>query len=147
DLFCSVQVDDKFKLSCLLYRQFSRFGTFQYLVHVNSSAPVEVIVVRPVEHEAALIDKLLLEVNSRQPMFDGKLDNPLSFGEKAATGGGPNRAHLLLLCGLKGALQTFGVGLRLDPFQFQLQCYSRSTEIFRLEVSQCSTPQIQKPNS
>ena len=60
---------------------------FKNLVHVNSRAPIEVIVVRPVGHETALIDKLLLEVNSRQPVFAGKLDDPLSFGEKAASGG------------------------------------------------------------
>jgi len=42
-------------------------------------------------------------VNNWQPVFTGKLDDSLSFGEKAATGGSHNRAHLLLLCGLKGA--------------------------------------------
>ena len=104
DLFRCLQVDDELKLRCLLHRQISRFGTFQDLVHVNSRAPKEVIVVRPVGHETALIDKLLLEVNSRQPVFGGKLDDPLSFGEKGASGGRHNRAHLLLLCGLKGAL-------------------------------------------
>ena len=46
-------------------------SAFQNLVHVNSRAPIEVIVIRPVEHETALIDKLLLEVNSRQPVFAG----------------------------------------------------------------------------
>ena len=104
DLLRRLQVDDELKLRRLLHRQISRFGAFQDLVHVNSRAPIEVIVVRPVGHEAALIDKLLLEVNSRQPVFAGKLDDPLSFGEKGASGGRHNRAHLLLLCGLKGAL-------------------------------------------
>ena len=83
--FAAFKVDDELKLRCLLHRQISRFGTFQDLVHVNSRAPIEVIVVRPVGHETALIDKLLLEVNSRQPVFAGKLDDPLSFGEKAAS--------------------------------------------------------------
>ena len=36
-------------------------------------------------------------------MFTGKLDDPLSFSEKWASGDHHNRAHLLLLCGLKGA--------------------------------------------
>ena len=66
------------------HRQIGGFGSFQDLVHVNSRAPVEVSVVRPVVHEAAGIDKLLLWVNSRQPVFAGKLDDPLSFGEKGA---------------------------------------------------------------
>ena len=44
-----------------------------------SRAPIEVIIVGPVGHQAAFIDKLLLEVNCREAVFDGKLDNPLSF--------------------------------------------------------------------
>src|SRR6266508_1406724 len=82
NLFCRLKVDHELKLRCLLYRQISRFGTFQDLVHVNRRAPIEVIEVRPIGHEAALIDKLLLKVNSRQAVFDGKLDDPLSFGEQ-----------------------------------------------------------------
>ena len=79
-------------------------SAFQDLVHITSRAPIDVSGVRPIEHEAALIDKLLLEVNSRQPVFAGKLDDPLSFGEKRASRGRHNRVDLLLLCGLKGAL-------------------------------------------
>src|SRR4030095_1956072 len=82
DLFRCLQVDHKLKLRRLLHRQISRFCTFQDLVHVNSRAPIEVTVVRPVGHETPLIDKLLLWVNSRQPVFTGKLYDPLSFGEK-----------------------------------------------------------------
>ena len=105
DLFRRLQVDDKLKLRRLLHRQISRFGAFQESCpRKQRRLPIEVIVVRPVGHETALIDKLLLKVNSRQAVFAGKLDDPLSFGEKAATGGRHNRAHLLLLCGLKGAL-------------------------------------------
>ena len=83
DLFRGFQIDHKFKLRCLLHRQIGRFGAFQDLVDVNSRAPIQVIEVRPVGHETALFDKLLLKVNSRQPVFAGKLDDPLSFGEKA----------------------------------------------------------------
>ena len=79
--FAAFKVDDKFKLRRLLDRQIGRFGAFQDLVDVNSRAAIEVIVVRPVGHEAARIDKLLLWVNSRQPVFDGKLDDPLSFAK------------------------------------------------------------------
>ena len=60
----------------------SRFGTFQNLVHVNGGTAKKVSVVGPIRHETALIDKLPLEVNSWQPVFAGKLDDPLSFGEK-----------------------------------------------------------------
>src|SRR5262245_7292952 len=104
NLFCRLEVNDEFKLRCLLHRQIRRFSAFQYLVHVNSSAPKLVSVIHPVGHETALINKPLLWVNSRQPVFAGKLDDPPSFGEKAVAGRRHNRAHLLLLCGLKGAL-------------------------------------------
>src|SRR4029453_11262127 len=104
DLFRSLHVDQKLKLRRLLHRQISRFGAFQDLVHVNSRAPIEVFEVRPVRHETSLIDKLLLEVNSRQPVFGGKLDDPLSFHEKGASGHRHNRAYLFLLGGFKGAL-------------------------------------------
>src|SRR3989441_3289459 len=87
NLFCRFKVNDEFKLRCLLHRQISRFGTFQDLVHVNSRALIEVNEVCSIEHKAALIDKLLLEVNSRQAVFAGKLDDSLSFGEKNATRG------------------------------------------------------------
>jgi hypothetical protein len=52
-----------------------------YLVYTNSRVPKEVIEVRPVGHATALVDKLFLEVNSRQLMFAGYLDPP-SFREK-----------------------------------------------------------------
>src|SRR4030095_6917129 len=106
NLFRCLQVDHKLELRCLLHRQISRFGAFQDLVHINSRAPIEVIIVRPVGHQAAFIDKPRLEVNCRQAVFDGKLDDPLSFGEKGACGGRHNRLDLLLLCGLKGALKS-----------------------------------------
>jgi hypothetical protein len=40
----------------------------------------------------------------RQPVFAGKLDDPLSFGEKGGSGSRHNGAYLLLLGGLKGGL-------------------------------------------
>src|SRR5438128_6749367 len=98
NLFGRLEVNDELKLRRLLNRQISRFGTFQDLVHVNSRAPIEISGVRPVRHETTLIDKLLVWVTSRQPVFTGKLDDPLSFGKKAVTGRRHNRAHLLLLC-------------------------------------------------
>src|SRR5215510_3136561 len=42
DLFCRLETDHKLELRRLLHRQISRFGTFQYLVHVNSRAPIQV---------------------------------------------------------------------------------------------------------
>ena len=48
NLFRRLQVDDELKLRRLLHRQISRLGAFQDLVHVNSRAPIEVIVVRPI---------------------------------------------------------------------------------------------------
>src|SRR5205809_1142784 len=103
NLVCCLKVNDKLKLRRLLHRQISWFGAFQDLVHVNSRALIEVNEVCSIEHKAALIDKLLLEVNSRQAVFAGKLDDSLSFGEKNATRGRHDCAHLLLLCGLKRA--------------------------------------------
>jgi hypothetical protein len=78
DLFGCLEVDDQLKLRRLLHRQISRLGTLQDFVHVNTRAPKLVSGVRPVEHEAAEIDILLVRVNGRQPVFAGKLDDPLS---------------------------------------------------------------------
>jgi hypothetical protein len=64
----------------------------------------QINVVCPIGHKAAFIDKLLLEVNSREAVFAGKLDDPLSFRENAGTGDRHNRADLLLLGGLKSVL-------------------------------------------
>src|SRR5688500_8324726 len=69
NLFCRLEVDDELELRCLLHRQISRLGTFQDLVHVNSRAAIELSGVRPVGHETTLIDKPLLWVNSREPVF------------------------------------------------------------------------------
>src|SRR5438046_7294517 len=85
DLLCRLKVNDEFKLRCLLHWQISRFGSFQYLVHVNSRTPIQVIVLHPIGHEATLINKLLLELNSRQPVSARKLDDSLSFGQQSET--------------------------------------------------------------
>jgi len=42
---------------------------------------------------AVLAIELFLWVNSRQSVFAGKLDDPLSFAEKGVTSGGHYRAH------------------------------------------------------
>jgi hypothetical protein len=46
-LFCCFEVNDEFKLRCLLHRQISRFGAFQDLVHVNSRAPEDILAIQP----------------------------------------------------------------------------------------------------
>src|SRR4029434_2146758 len=92
-----VKIDDEFKLRRLLHRQISRFGAFEYLIHVNSRTPIEVIEVCSIGHETTLINKLLLNVNSRQPVFSRKLDDSLSFGEKEASCDRHDRVDLLLL--------------------------------------------------
>src|SRR5262245_58113562 len=112
------EVDDEFKLRRLLHWQISRRGAFQNLVHVDSRAPKQVNIVHPIGHQTALINKLLLEINGRHSILVSKLDDPLSFGEKGANGSRHNRAYLFLLCGLKGALQAFGVERGLDLLQF-----------------------------
>ena len=65
---------------------------------------MEVSVVRPVKHESALVDILLIWINSREAVFAGKLDDPLSFREKSQTAADHKRANLLLLCGSKRVL-------------------------------------------
>src|SRR5258706_9819001 len=104
NLFCRLEVDDEFKLRRLLYRQVGRFRSFENFVYVVGGLSIEVIVVHAVGHETALIDKLLRKVNSRQAVFDGKVDDALSFGDKGASGGRHNRLNLFLLRSLKGAL-------------------------------------------
>src|SRR5438034_2638463 len=53
DLFCCLKVNDEFKLRCLLYGQIGGFGTLQDFVDVVSRLAEQIIVVRPVGHEAA----------------------------------------------------------------------------------------------
>jgi hypothetical protein len=69
--FAALRLMMKFKLRCLLYGKISRFGAFQDFVDVVGGAPKEVNGVDPVIHESTLNDKLLLEVNCRQPVFSG----------------------------------------------------------------------------
>src|SRR3972149_9694396 len=102
DLFCRLETNDEFKLHRSLYWQISRFRPLEDLVHVYSRKPIAVSGIRPIGHETTLINKLLLWVNSRQPVFAGKLDDPGSRGKQGAINGRHNRAHLLLLGGLKG---------------------------------------------
>jgi hypothetical protein len=78
---------------------------------------------------------LLLWVNRRQAVLAGKLYDPLSFSEKAAPGARHDRAYLLPLCGIKGALQSFGVELSRDLLQFQLQRESSGPELLVWEIS------------
>ena len=104
NLFSRRKANDEFKLRRLLYRQISRFCSLEDPVDVVGGLAVQVIVVYPIGHEAALIDKLLRKVNSRQPVFARKLDVPLCFGKKTWRGSRHNRVNLLLLCGLKGPL-------------------------------------------
>src|SRR5713226_1765606 len=73
NLFCRLKVNDELKPHRLLYGQVSRLRSLEDLVHVNRREPIAVGEVRPIGHEAALIDILLLWVNSRQPVFNGKL--------------------------------------------------------------------------
>ena len=82
DLFRSLKVNDEFKLRCLLHRQISWIRSFKDPIYVLGGALVQISGVNPIGHEAALIDKFLLWVNSGQPVFSGKLDDPLSFGEE-----------------------------------------------------------------
>src|SRR4030095_8848303 len=58
-LLSCFQVDDELEFLRLLDWEVGGFSTFQNLVHVNSRAPIEVSEVRPIRHEAALIDILL----------------------------------------------------------------------------------------
>src|SRR4029450_5221492 len=46
----------------------SRFSAFQDLVHVNSRAPIQVIVVYPIGHEAALINNLFAKSDSNRQL-------------------------------------------------------------------------------
>src|SRR5262249_39377046 len=82
DLLRCFQIDNELKLLRLFHGQISGLGTFQDFVDVVRSTPIEIIEVHAIRQETAFIDKLLLRVNRRQPVFAGKLDNPFSCGEK-----------------------------------------------------------------
>ena len=105
--FAAFRLMMKLELRCLLHRQISRFGAFQDLVHVNSRKPIVVNNVRPIGHEANLVDKLLLEVNSRQVVFAGK--STIRFlSAKIDDCRLSDRAYLFLLCGLKALFKPLG---------------------------------------
>jgi hypothetical protein len=102
------KTNDEFKIRCLLYRQISRFDTSQDLVDINSRAPEQVIEIRPIGHETALIDKIFVWVNSGNPIFDGKPHDPLSLGRELAIGLRHNGIDLLLFCDLKALPKPLG---------------------------------------
>src|SRR5262249_47826939 len=104
DLLGRFEIDHKLKLSWLFYRQVGGLGTFENLVDVCRRAPIEIIIVSPVRHKAAHIDKLFLKVNSRQPVVAGKLDDSLSFGKQRPIGGHYDRVDLFLFCVFKGSV-------------------------------------------
>src|SRR5215470_9396729 len=72
NLFCRLEVNDDFKLRRLLHGQIAGLCALKNLVYVVGSLAEQVRSVRAIGHEATLINKLLLEVNCRQAMFDGK---------------------------------------------------------------------------
>jgi len=102
DLLCRLEVNDELKPHRLLNWKIGRLGALQNLVHKNRRAPKDISGVDSVVHETALIDVLLLWIYRWQTVFDGKLDDPLSFGEKLASER-HYRSDLLLLGGLKCA--------------------------------------------
>ena len=75
-----LEVDDEFELGRLLYGQFARLGSLQYLVHLLGSAPIEVPIVRPIGHEATSLRRVSVSVHRRQPVLDRKLCDLSSMG-------------------------------------------------------------------
>ena len=59
--------------------------------------------VYPSDQPGKLIDIISLWVNSRQAVFSGKLDDPLSFHEKTAIGDCQNPVDSFLFYCFKGA--------------------------------------------
>ena len=59
DLFRCFEIDDEFKLRCLLYRQISGFSTLQNLIYIMGSTAVQISGVRSIEHELTLNEKIL----------------------------------------------------------------------------------------
>ena len=134
DLFRSFQVDDKFKLRCLLHRQVGGFRSLENFVDIVSGPSEQISKVRPVRHEAALIDELSLKVNGRQAIFRGKLNNPFSFGEKRTRRCRQHRIDLLLRRDLKRALKTFWIETGLDFFQSYFQRRSGNSDLVQLKI-------------
>src|SRR5215467_7890883 len=67
--FGGLEVDDELELGGLLDRQVGRLGTFQDLVHVQSSTLVQIVKLRAVGHEASNLDVLPLAIDRGQAAF------------------------------------------------------------------------------
>src|SRR5262249_9449783 len=75
DLLGSFQIDDELEFLRLLHGKVRRFGTFQNLVNVSSSAPVQVGNTRAVKHQATDVDMVALRVYRWETAFGRHLCN------------------------------------------------------------------------
>src|SRR5438094_611278 len=82
DLFCCLEIDDQFKFLRLLDRQFGGLSAFQNLVHIRSSAPVQVGEVHAVGHEPPGFHIFWLVVCRREPVLCRKFYNLCSLSKE-----------------------------------------------------------------
>ncbi len=78
DLLCRLEIDNQLELYGLLHWQLSRFCSFQDLVDKCSRAPVHVLMIRSIGHQATPIHPTPPCENSRQPVLEHELYDPLS---------------------------------------------------------------------
>src|SRR5258708_32828605 len=78
--FGGLEVDDQLELRRLLDREIPRLRALEDLVDEESRAPEEIRVVRAVTDESTSLDPLLRPDDTRQPVCEGEISDPVSSG-------------------------------------------------------------------
>src|SRR5262249_40522349 len=77
-----LRVDHKIELGRLLNGQIGGLGTLEDFVHISGGTPIQVWKMHSVGHESASYGKLTESIHRRQPVFDRKLNDPLSVTKR-----------------------------------------------------------------
>src|SRR6266850_1740106 len=75
DLLGRFEIDDELELLRLLYREISRLGAFQNLVHIGGGAPEEVGIAWGVGQKPPVLHILWLPIHCRQSVLYSKICN------------------------------------------------------------------------
>src|SRR5574342_594443 len=76
-----LEVDDQLELGGLLDWQLARLRAPEDLVHIDGAAPVEIVPIRGIAHQAASLHVIPRLERRGQPVHDGEFSDALSFGQ------------------------------------------------------------------